>query len=122
MGMLFGGWAREEAEEKLWYIEKYGLGLGTLRYEIAKKEYEERAKYNQEHPDPILYSKTEPKVKKYDVIGEMKGGVVKTARIIDIDGDGNILCRWYTNNFGKPFIWEGEYKKVVPARQNLNTK
>jgi hypothetical protein len=33
MGMLFGGWAREDAEDELWYIKKYGLEAGQRAYQ-----------------------------------------------------------------------------------------
>lgn len=52
--MLFGGWAREDAEEELWYIKKHGLELGEVMYKEYLKEEERIAILNRVNPEPVL--------------------------------------------------------------------
>lgn len=86
MGMLFGGWAREDAEEELFYIKKYGLEAGELAYKLAQEKQAEQRKYNQEHPTPTIWSTTEPRVTKSDII-IMDGDPSKQFYITRIEGD-----------------------------------
>lgn len=116
MGMLFGGWAKEDAEEKLWYIEKYGLMAGTLAYDQAQREYQERVKYNQEHPTPVIWSKTEPKVTVGDVICkgiDDKGRCIDEAYVREVTDEGHLIVDYLDGrNVGMLSKWEGDYKKL----------
>lgn len=125
--MLFGGWAREDAEEELWYIKKHGLELGEVMYKEYLKEEERIAILNRVNPEPVLWSDTEPKVTKYDIIAtwdETEHKVIDEFRIIRIE-NGKIICKQtipHNNcciiNNGKEFVWNDKipYRKLCSAQ------
>lgn len=120
MGILFGGWVREEAETELWYIKKYGLETGSLAYQQYLKEKAEHTKWCQENPKVVKWSKSEPKVTEGDKICEWKDDeIVREAYITEITDEGDIMCRLMTTNpmsdpnLGAAFRWEGDYRKIM---------
>ena len=115
MGMMFGGWAREEEENAQWYIDKYGKELGPLIRRSDEREAERNALL-WDIRNPLRWSKTEPKVCKKDVIAfwnEKTKTAEKESYIQDVLEDGSIKCRYLDGrNDGKSFIWEGPYSKI----------
>jgi hypothetical protein len=92
-------------------IEKIGLAA----YEAEQKLYQE--KYDKEHSDYV--SKSEPHVRRQDVIGVFEDGkLIKEAYITEILENGDIVCRNITTNpMQDPYqdgtyTWQGEYRKV----------
>lgn len=121
MGMLMGGWAREEAEEELWYIKKYGLEAGQVAYQQYLKEQEAHRKWCQENPKVIRWSKSEPKVTESDIICRIQKEpfkVLEEMRVTKIDDEGQIWGRMITDKpmqdprQGAEYMWEGEYAKL----------
>ncbi len=127
MGILFGGWAREEEEERQWYIKKYGKKAGQLAYDQYKKEYEIQAEINRNTPHVYKWSKTEPKVTIKDVIASWvkdKEGIMfhleNEAVIVDITDEGELMVRYISNviNDGQVVKWDkGEYRKVCSVAE-----
>ena len=122
MGMIFGGWAREDAEDELWYIKKYGLGAGQLAYQQKKEKDAKYTKWCQEHPRVVKWSKTDPKVTDGDVIMKIERDPFKIlveVYVTEIDDAGCIWCRTVTNrpiedpHQGAEYKWEGKYVKLT---------
>lgn len=119
MGIMFNGWAREEAEEELWYIKKYGLEAGQVAYQQYLKEQEAHRKWCQENPKVIRWSKSEPKITDGDIIGNWdkeSGKALNEAVVQEITEEGKIVVRYLDNRRdGQPTIWEGEYQKMCSS-------
>ena len=65
MGILFGGWAREEEESRQWYIDKYGLETGLQKWEEDNRR--PRKDELSKLPPPV-YTTQKPRVGVSDVI------------------------------------------------------